>query len=412
MLEFRYLNDYGCLCIVGESIFLNSQSGNSSMYASPTEKIPKLKVAFVGGSVRSAVGSAHYTAICLSDAYELVAGVFSRNPEDNRETGETFRVPPERTYSNLENLIKAEKGRIDAAVVLTPTDMHFDHVTTLLDNDIPVICEKALVSSLKEAEKIRELLQARQGFLAVIYNYLGYPMIRELKKMVRDGRFGKISQLRLEMPQETFLRTGPKGKPLVQQDWRLRDGEITTVSLDLGVHLHMFLHYLMEDEPVHVVARRDSLGNFPKVVDTMDCIIELASGVSCNMWYSKAAIGHRNGMRIQIYGDKGSAEWAQEAPEYLKVSTSDGTRFTVDRASPDVSVCNQPRYSRFKAGHPGGFIEAYANYYQDVATSLIAYSDSGKMDLNECYGIKESILGLRLFAAVEQSCKSKSWEQP
>ena len=75
-------------------------------------------------------------------------------------------------------------------------------------------------------------------------------------------------------------------------------------------------------------------------------------------------------LRVRIFGDKGAAEWVQTDPEFIWLSDRFGARSMINRASPGVQVANQDRYSRFKPGHPAGFIEAFANYYYDLANSL------------------------------------------
>ena len=207
----------------------------------------KLEVAFIGGGINSIVGSAHYAAINLDNSFDLVAGFFSRDKGINSESAAYYKVSSDRVYHNIEDLIKFEKKNIDAIILLTPTDQHASQVTELLNNNIPVICEKSLTSSIKEARQIKSILEKNNGFLSVIYNYLGYPMIRELKYLISSGKLGKIKHIQIEMPQESFSRTNKDKTPKRPQAWRLTDGIVPTISLDLGVHLHMFIKYLVNE---------------------------------------------------------------------------------------------------------------------------------------------------------------------
>jgi predicted dehydrogenase len=128
----------------------------------------KLKVVFLGGGLDSAVGSAHYSAINLENSFELVAGFFSTDKEINFMTAKEYSVPKNRVYDHIDALIEKEKKNIDAAIVLTPTDCHVKHVVSLINNDIPVICEKSLACSVAEVEKIRAVLKKKNAFLSVI----------------------------------------------------------------------------------------------------------------------------------------------------------------------------------------------------------------------------------------------------
>lgn len=376
------------------------------------QQTSRIRLAFVGGALESAVGRAHRAAIALDQHYDLVAGCFSRNEARNRAAAAEYGVDQGRAYTGIDRLLAAEQGRLDAVVVMTPQDQHGQHVMQCLDAGVPVICEKALVASVDEAVAIRELLLRRQGFLAVTYNYTGYPMVRELRQMIASGRLGRVRQIQLEMPQEGFARINADGTPMVPQEWRLRDGAIPTLSLDLGVHLHMMVRFLTGARPEEVVASSRSLGNFPQIVDNVSCIARFSGDLECGIWYSKTALGYRNGLRLRVFGEQGAAEWVQENPEYMQVADNAGSRCIIDRAARDITVANQPRYARFKAGHPAGFIEAFGNYYRDVADSLRGYRARGVADANPyVFGIEESLEGLRLLEAIARSSKMGRWEK-
>jgi predicted dehydrogenase len=237
-------------------------------------------------------------------------------------------------------------------------------------------------------------------------------MMRELKYIIENGRIGRLHCIQIEMPQESFKRVAENGEPIVPQKWRLHDGKIPTISLDLGVHLHMIVKYLTGEIPVSVVSTNESLGNFPEVIDNVSCIIEYSNNLICNMWYSKIAIGNRNGLKVRVFGEIGSAEWVQEKPEYLHLADHRGNRWIVDRGSGGVNISNQTRYTRFKAGHPAGFIEAFANYYFDIADALGNYLDNKSHYMNaNCFGIEEAIEGLHLLEAISKSSSTKKWER-
>lgn len=374
-------------------------------------KIETLKIAFLGGALNSAAGSAHYGAIRLVNRFEIVAGCFSRTHTVNHNTARQYNIEQDRVYNSLDELIEREQDNIDAIILLTPTDQHAAQVIQCLQAGIPIICEKALAVSVAEAHNIKNAVAETNGFLAVIYNYLGYPILRELKHMIAKGNIGRLHHIQIEMPQEGFQRLGLDEQPVKPQSWRLHDGNIPTLSLDLSVHLHMMIKYLSNETPLNVVALSQSYGNFTDVKDNISCMIDYSNDISCNMWYSKIAIGNRNGLAIRIYGETGSAEWIQENPEHLHMANNHGQRWIIDRGSLAVEVCNLPRYTRFKAGHPAGFIEAFANYYDDIADSLLLHK-AGKADYHNehCFGITEAIEGLELLDAIARSSSSKKWE--
>jgi predicted dehydrogenase len=369
----------------------------------------KLRLAFLGGAVNSAVGRAHRDAIELDQKFDLVAGCFSRREDINRNTAVQYRVDQDRCYDSLETLLSKESNSIDALVVLTPTQQHKHQVIAALQSGIPVICEKALAGSSAETHEIG-LARGNSGFLAVTYNYTGYPMLREIRSMVEGGIFGELQQIHIEMPQETFLRLKRDGTPMTPQDWRLQDGSVPTVSLDLGVHVHSLLHFLTQRAPEEACATSQSYGNFPPIIDNVHAMVRCAGGLHCSMWYGKTALGQRNGLRFRLYGSKASIEWTQEFPEIAHFFDRTGRKQVIDRASPDVAVANDLRYERFKAGHPAGFIEAFANYYSDLADALHQRKANALIQSRPyVLGLEQADEGLRLLEAFEESRRLQKW---
>ncbi|WJY16668.1 Gfo/Idh/MocA family oxidoreductase [Pectobacteriaceae bacterium CE90] len=366
---------------------------------------PRLKIGFIGGGINSAVGETHKIASQMDGSFELVSGFFSREAQTNKITADDWGVSLDRAYSSLAEFLEAERKMLDAVVVLTPTPMHKDVVISCIEQQLPVICEKALAGSICEVEEIRTALNSHQGTLLVTFNYCGYPMIRELRQRIAQQEFGVIRQIMIEMPQEGFLRHTAEGESPRPQNWRQHDGVIPTVSLDLGVHVHQMVDFLIGEKALDVYATHHTFGEVPHVIDTVHCISNYTNEIVCNYWYSKAALGYRNGLKIRVFGSKGSAEWIQMNPEHLHISNISGSSWTVDRTHPDNIVANQARYSRFKAGHPAGFIEAFANSYEDIAASLRGECNS------DVFGIDVAYQGLDFLSKVNTSaikgCKVK-----
>ncbi len=368
-------------------------------------------IGFIGGSINSAVGTVHKIASQMDGKFKLVAGCFSRNPDINIATGDKWGIEPNRIYNNWQQLLENEKGNIDAVVILTPTPDHGNIIEKALECQYSVISEKALVESVYEATKIKNLLTSHNGFLTVTYNYTGYPVVRELKKIINSGQLGKINQVLVEMPQEGFIKVGKDDKPVVPQSWRLKDYEIPTLSLDLGVHVHNLIRFLLQEEAVEVCSVENRYGFFKQIVDDIHAIAKFSNNIICNIWYSKSAPGYRNGLRIRIFGSDGSAEWYQMNPEDLIVCDKRGRKNIIHRGSNEVELLNEVRYNRFKAGHPSGFIEAFANLYCDIYDSLYHYINISKHNyLNEyTFGIDDAIKGLVFLNAMHISFKEKKW---
>ncbi len=364
-----------------------------------------LRLAFVGGAINSAVGYTHFNASRLDGRFRVEAGCFSRDIKQNEYSARTYGVAPERAYADWQTLLKSERGAIDAVVVLTPTPSHAEIVIAAVEAGYPVICEKALATSTSECQQIAEAVQAHKGYLAVTYNYSGYPMVRELKRMISEGRFGRLQQIQIEMPQEGFLRVNAN-----PQAWRRKDYAVPTVSLDLGVHVHHLVDFLSAGlKPLSLVGEKASYGQLPGVIDNVYCIARYEQDLRVQAWWGKTALGHRNGLRVRVYGECGSAEWYQMDPEILRWADNDGHHYLLDRGSAEAKIAQELRYNRFKAGHPSGFIEAFSNLYADIADEVNVFLLGEAVENKYVYGAKESREGMRFIEAVHASANSQAW---
>lgn len=365
------------------------------------------RLGFIGGAFCSAVGYAHKAACAMDNRWTLTAGCFSPIESENAETVAAYGIDPARAYTDWRAFLDKEKDALDAVAVITPTPTHPEIVTACLRAGVPVLCEKALATTSAEARTILDARDETNGFLAVTYNYTGYPMVRELRDLIRRGGLGRLIHFQAEMPQEGFIRTDGQGHKPAPQGWRLRDGAIPTIHLDLGVHVHHLLHYLTGEHPEAVVADQRSYGWFD-VMDNVTCLCRYTGNIQGQLWYSKSALGHRNGLRLRVYGTEASAEWHQFTPEDVLLSFKDGRRQILDRGA-TVHVTHQRRYNRFKAGHPAGYIEAFANLYTDIADALAMYKANGTWEHDEVFSADVAAEGLRVLEAIVASAQTNGW---
>jgi predicted dehydrogenase len=366
------------------------------------------KLGFIGGGSNSAVGYSHLIACQMDHRFKIVSACFNRDFKESEQTTLDWNLEDIKLFNNWSELLKFGKNDVDAVVVLTPTPTHHEIVLECIRLNIPVICEKPLTSNMEEAQEIYQLQEENNSFVAVTHNYTGYPMLRELKSMVETNKLGSISQIKIEMPQEGFARLDKDMKQPSPQDWRLKDGVIPNISLDLGTHLQHMIHYVTGQNPSHLIADHNTYGFFKNIIDDIHITAKYNNGMKSYMWISKSALGHRNGLKISIYGTKGSARWYQMEPEDLIFYDVHGDKHHIDRAS-NVVISSETRFNRFKVGHPAGFIEAFANIYIDIANKLEEYLTTGKADNEWTYGPKQSAIGINVFNAARLSNEKAAW---
>lgn len=368
-----------------------------------------MKVGFIGGGLDSAIGRAHFGGINIDRKYSLDAGVFSIEKNINSESAHFYGVEATRVYEDISSFIGGEKGRLDAAIVLSPTPLHFEHINSLLDAGIPVITEKSLCTNSQDAQRIAERVHQENKFLTVTFTYTGYPMVREIREMVTKGLLGEVISIHVEMAQESFIRASATGAKPTPQAWRQLDYEIPSVTLDLGSHVVNLLEFIASDQVVKVAALANHAGEVSDLVDNVRAIGEMGQGTPISLLWNKVTLGKRNGLALSINGSKGALSWIQEEPELLRFAGKDGALSIIDRSHSMITLASESRYQRFKVGHPAGYIEAFANLYLDIADDLATHKTGKKSENPFTHSAANSAHGLRVLEAIHQSAAHTEW---
>lgn len=372
-----------------------------------------LSIGILGGGINSAVGFAHISALRLTGMAFIDLACFSRDTEVNRESANFYHVDSRILCEDFDSFIqRASEAKIDLVVLLTPTDQHYTQLTILASLKIPVLSEKALTTSSQSAKEVTDRFSKEAIRNWVVFNYTSYPMVREACSIVKAWRVEDLISLRLQMPQQTFLRKDLQGNFPNPQSWRTRDYAVPTISLDLGVHLFSIAQIMLGFELSfsEIASRHSSSGQVPLVIDDVAIMTKLKSGVHLDFWFSKVALGHQNGLGFSVYSKHGSIHWTQNNPDFLKKTDKSGNNSILARGDFGLNVANLPRYSRFKGGHPTGFIEALSNYYIDVFADLnSAFDVTHNPDQNSrnfTFTFEDSILGLDFFQKVFEEDRS------
>ena len=176
------------------------------------------------------------------------------------------------------------------------------------------------------------------------------------------------------------------------------------------MHLHHLIGFVTGQHPISVTACQYSKGHFTEVVDSVHAMARYTGSLSVDLWYGKCFLGCANGLRIRVFGTEGSAEWLQMQPEVLQLSDRCGRIQLLTRSSMDAEVCGQDRYARFKPGHPDGFLEAFANYYSDIADWLRPRSElDGRIAQDSIASAEMALEGLQMMEAIAESARCGLW---
>ena len=378
-------------------------------------KTKNLTYGMVGGGQGAFIGDVHRKSIALDGKAELVAGCFSQDHQNTLATGKMLGLNEDRLYASFEEMMAAEgkKGdKIDFVVIVTPNSSHFAIAKSAMENGIHVVCDKPLTTESGDAEKLARLSADNDLLFCVTYTYTGYPMVKHLREMIAKGDLGDIRFVNAEYPQE-WLSTPLEISGQKQAAWRA-DPEVSGISNcvgDIGSHIENMVSYLTGLKIKSLCARLDTFVDGRALDDNASVMVNFDSGAKGLYWCSQIAVGHDNGLRVRIYGSKGSLEWLQEDPNYAKICDLDKPTATISRGRDDLYPHAQ-NYSRIPAGHPEGYFEAFANIYSTFCDALGKKLAGESLSAEEMDfpGIEDGIQGVKFIEkCVESSNKGAVW---
>jgi predicted dehydrogenase len=363
----------------------------------------------VGGGPGAGIAETHRTAMRLDDKCVLVAGVFSRDSEKSRGAARQLRINPDRVYPDYSIMAevesKRESDRIDVAVIVTRTDSHFEIAKKFLQSGIQVICDKPLCLSLTQAKELKRLAEEKELLLCLTHNYSGYAMVRHAARMVRNGDLGKVCVVQAEHASGWAAKLlENQGHP--QAAWRtdpVLSGD-ASVLFDLGTHAHQLARFVTGLEVTEVAAELSQIVQGRAIKDNANLLLRFSNGARGTLWASMAAIGNEHGLRIRVYGDRGSLAWHHEDPCHLRYCPLDGPQQILAQGADGLSA-EAKRWTRAGLGHPEGFFESFANIYTEVAEAILAKSE-GRPYAKAELGFPDASDGARGVAFVESAMRS------
>jgi len=374
-----------------------------------------LKMAMVGGGTGAFIGKVHRAAVQLVGGVELVAGAFSSRPERSREDGARLGLTPDRSYASWREMLDCERARpegerVDFVSICTPPDLHFEVSKACLDAGFHVMCEKPLTRTAAEAEELCACARRSKRVFGIMHPYVGYPLVKLARDLVARGELGRVAKAVVVYPQGSFRRIDWT-KPLTpRQQWQ-RDPRRQGISCcmgDIGVHAANLLEY------VTGLKIRKLLSDMSRFTggaldDDGAAFLRLEKGAHGLLLASKVSTGEANPLRIHVYGEKKSLFWRQDEPDALTVSSPFAPMETWNRGSAYVAAASAAaaRATRLPAGHPEGFIEAFANNYRNFCDTIRAKRERRKPTALELDfpSVGEGVRGMRFVEAMVASSR-------
>lgn len=335
----------------------------------------RIRLGVVGGGEGAFIGAVHRIAARLDDRYELLAGALSSDAGRSARSAALIGLDPARSYADFADMAHSEASRpdgIEAVSIVTPNHMHAPAIRAFLDAGIHVICDKPLTTTLAEALSLREAARVSGLVVALTHTYTGYPVLRQARAMVRNGVLGEIRIVQVEYAQD-WLATKLEDGGNKQAEWRsdpARSGAGGSIG-DVGTHAFNLAGFVTGLEPDALCAELTSFVAGRRLDDNAQIMLRYENGARGSLWCSQVAIGNENEVGLRVYGSKGALEWAQRDANQLIWSSLDQNRQIITRNGAGADEANRSA-SRVPAGHPEGYLEAFATLYHEVAEAIVA----------------------------------------
>ncbi len=363
------------------------------------------------------IGAAHIEALHRLPNVEVVALAEQKGWE---EKARAYGVP--RGYQDYKEMIETEKP--DVVHVCTPNSLHFEVAMFAMEHGCAVVLEKPLTMDVKQAEALVEYAKAHDIVTGVNFNCRFYPLIVQMKEMIRKGDLGDI-----------FTING-----VYQQDWLLLDtdyswrvepeisGESRTFG-DIGSHwidmvesaTGLRVTELLADQSiVHktrkkptrpvdtysgMALRPEDYEEVPiRTEDYMTVLFHFDNGAHGSVTLSQVMAGRKNQIRVEIAGSKAALCWDSENSNALWMGRRDGYNCEITK---DPSLL-EPAAAR-TSSYPGGHVEGFPDTFKQNFTAIygaIADGDTGKRDFAR---FEDGLREMRILEAVVKSVRTNGW---
>jgi predicted dehydrogenase len=374
-------------------------------------KHKKLKMGMVGGGSDAFIGAIHRRAAFMDNLIELVCGCFSVNPEISRSSGREYFLPENRVYDTYQEMFEREMAlpedkRMDFVTIVTPNKWHFEPAMMALERGLHVVIDKPMTFSLEEAVKLREKVEETGLVLALTHVYSGYPAVKEAKARIAAGELGKLRKVYVEytqgwLSQRIELQGGNNA------GWRTNPKTTGKAGCmgDIGTHAWHLAEYVTGLKVLEMSADLNTYVEGRPVDDDGSALLRLEEGVTGVLMATQIATGEANNIRIRVYGDKGGLEWRQMDSNRLILRWGDKPAQELYMGNNEFLSDLAKWNTRTPAGHPEGFIEAFANIYRNFALTIMAKRNGEEPNvlITDFPTVEDGVRGMQFVETVVES---------
>ena len=318
----------------------------------------RLRLGMIGGGQGAFIGAVHRIASRIDDRYDLLAGCLSSTADRALASAKEIGIDPSRSYPDFKTMAKEEAQRedgVEVVSIVTPNHMHAGPSIEFLKQDVNVICDKPLTATMEDAHSLYKAVKESKAKFFLSHNYTGYPVVREMRRIVQEGTLGKIRVLKGSYLQGWLGKKEEDTGENKQAEWRTdpkRSGAAGAVG-DIGSHTMHLLEFVTGLKVQEVAADLTTFVEGRKLDDDASILIRLNNKAKGSLSISQVAIGEENNLKISIYGERGAIHWEQENPNFARMSIDGKLDQIITRGGPihkESSMAN----IRIPPGHPEG----------------------------------------------------------
>jgi predicted dehydrogenase len=307
-------------------------------------------------------------------------------------------------------MARAEAGLadgIDFAIIATPNHLHLPVARAFLNAGIHVMCDKPLALSVAEGREFMELVKRSGRLFGLTHTYSGYPAVLEARALVANGTLGSIRKVHVEYLQDWLMepleQSGQK-----QSAWRTDPGRSGPGGAlgDIGTHAHHLAEFItgqtvdaVSADVTHFVAGR-------RLDDDANLLLRFSGGAKGTLICSQVCCGEENDLSIRVYGTQAAVEWRQQEPNTLLFKPAGGAT-QVRRTGKGFASAQALGATRTPAGHPEGYLEAFATLYRRFAADVRRVG-RGEVALRDYPGVDDGARGLAFVTAALESARDAS----
>ena len=343
----------------------------------------RLRLGMIGGGQGAFIGAVHRLSARMDDKYEFVAGCLSSTPKKAELSAKELGLDLKRSYPDYKTMAEKESQRddgIEVVSIVTPNHMHAGPAIEFLKKDIHVICDKPMTATMEDAHELMKAIKLSNGHFFLTHNYSGYPVIREMRSLVKNGELGNLRIVKGAYLQGWLGSKEEDSGSNKQAEWRTdptRSGVAGSVG-DIGSHTMHLLEFITGLKCESVAADLTTFVEGRQLDDDASIMIRMNNNVKGNLSISQIATGQENNFTISIYGEKGALHWSQENPNYARFSKIGSADQIITRGG---VIQNKNSFApiRVPPGHPEGYLEGFAQIYSDAADIILNHKNKNQL---------------------------------